>query len=51
MSFNFMATVTVCSDFRDQKIKYATFFTFTPSICHEVMRPDAMAFFFFFFYC
>ena len=30
-----------------KKIKFATFSTFIPSICHKVMRPDAMAFFFF----
>ena len=40
---NFMATVTICSDFGTQKkppkIKSATV---SPSICHEVMEPDAM---------
>ena len=39
MSFNFMAAVTICSDFGAQKIKSATV---SPSICHEVMGPDAM---------
>ena len=41
MSFNFMAVVTICSDFRAQKIKSAVS-TVSPSICHEVMEPDAM---------
>ena len=27
-----------------KKIKYVTVFTFPPSICHEVMEPDAMIF-------
>ena len=35
-----------------KKIKFATVSTFFPSICHEVMGPDAMilVFFFFFYY-
>ena len=41
-SFNFMATVTICSDSGAKKIKSDTVFTFCPSICHEVMEPDAM---------
>ena len=41
-SFNFMAAVTVCSDFGAQEINSATVFTFAPSICHKVMGPDAM---------
>ena len=42
-SFNFMAAVTaVCSDFEPKKIKSVTAPTFSPSICHEVMRLDAM---------
>ena len=46
-SFNFMAEVTICSDFGahlpPQKIKSATASTFSASICHEVMGPDAMS--------
>ena len=42
MSFNFMAAVTICSDFRDPKIKSVTVSIVSPSICHEVMGPDAM---------
>ena len=41
-SFNFMAAVTICSDFGDQNIKSVTFSTVSPPICHEVMGPDAM---------
>ena len=37
-----MAAVTICSDFGDQKIKSATVSTVSPSISHEVMRPDAL---------
>ena len=36
MSFNFMATVTICSDFGVQKMKSVTVSTVSPSICHEV---------------
>ena len=42
MSFNFMAAVTIGSDFGAQKIKSATVSTLSPSIGHEVMGPDAM---------
>ena len=42
MSFNFMASVTVCSDFGAQKIKSDTVSTVSPSISHEEMGPDAM---------
>ena len=42
MSFNFMAAVTFDSDFGAQKIKFVTFSIVSPSICHEVMGPDAM---------
>ena len=35
-----MAAVTICSDFGAPKIKSATV---SPSICHEVMGPDAMS--------
>ena len=41
---NFMAAVTICSDFGAQKIKSDTVSTVSPSICHEVMGPDAMIF-------
>ena len=37
-----MAAVTVHHDFGTPKIKSATVFFFSPSICHEVMGPDAM---------
>ena len=39
--FNFMAEVTICSDFGDPKIKCLTV---SLSICHEVMGLDAMIF-------
>ena len=39
---NFMAAVTICSDFGAQKIKSDTVPTVSPSISHEVMGPDAM---------
>jgi len=32
-----------------KKIKSVTVTTFSPSICHEMMGPDTMIFFFFFF--
>ena len=41
-SFNFMAAVTICSDFRAPQIKTVTVSTVSPSIYHEVMGPDAM---------
>ena len=37
-----MAAVTNCSDFGALKIRCATVSIVSPSICHEVMRPDAM---------
>src|SRR5574341_234914 len=37
-----MAAVTICSDFGAQKVKSDTISTVSPSICHEVMGPDAM---------
>ena len=37
-----MAAITICSDFGAQKIKSATVSTVSPSICYEVMGPDAM---------
>ena len=39
---NFTAAVTICSDFGSPKIKSVTVSTVVPSICHEVMGPDAM---------
>ena len=60
-SFNFMAAVTICSDFGAPKIKSLTVFIVPPFICHDwmpwqSMRLDAMilvfwmsSFFFFFF--
>ena len=39
---NFMAAVTICSDFGAQENKVCHCFHFSPSICHEVMGPDAM---------
>ena len=39
VSFNFMAAIPICNDFGAQKIKAATV---SPSICHELMGPDAM---------
>ena len=37
-----MAAVTICSDFGAPQIKSDTVSTVSPSICHEVMGPDAM---------
>ena len=43
VSFNFMAAVTICSDFGAlPKIKPVTVSIVSPSICHEVMGLDAM---------
>ena len=39
---NFMAAITIYSDFGAPKIMSATVSTVSPSICHEVMGPDAM---------
>ena len=41
---NFMAAVTICSDFGAQENKVSPVFIVSPSICHEVMGPDAMIF-------
>ena len=41
-SFNFMAAVTICSDFGAHKNKVSHCFHFFPCICHEVIGPDAM---------
>ena len=37
-----MALVTICSDFGPQENKVCHCFPVSPSICHEVMGPDAM---------
>ena len=42
VNFNFMAAVTICSDFGAQKIKSVTVSIVPPTICQEVMGPDAM---------
>ena len=42
MSFNFMAAVTICSDFGAQERKFVTVSIVYPAICHEVMGPDAV---------
>ena len=39
---NFMAALTICSDFGAPEINSLTFYIISPSICHEVMGPDAM---------
>ena len=49
MSFNLMASVIICSDFGAQENKVDTLLSVSvpivsPSICHEVMGPDAMIF-------
>ena len=36
-----MAVVTICSDFGAQENK-VSLFPVSPSICHDMMRPDAM---------
>ena len=41
-SFNFMAAVTVCSDFGAQENKICHCFHFPPIYCYEVMGPNAM---------
>ena len=43
-SFNFMAALTICSDFGAPKIKSVTVSIVSPSICHEVMGLVAMIF-------
>ena len=37
-----MALVTVLIDFQGEEYEIDTVSTFPPSICHEVMGPDAM---------
>ena len=39
---NFVAAVTICSDFGAQENKVNTISIVSPSICREVMGPDAM---------
>ena len=41
-SFNFMAAVTVCSDFGAQENKSVAVSIFSSSLCHEVLGLDAM---------
>ena len=43
-SFNFMAAVTICSDFGAQENKICHCFIAFPSICHEMMGLVAMFF-------
>ena len=38
---NFMAAVTICSILELPKIKFLTVSIVSPSICHEMMGPDA----------
>ena len=42
MSFNVMTIVTIHNDFGPQGNKICHCFSFFPSICHKVIRPDAM---------
>ena len=42
MSSDFMAAVSICSDLRAHKEEISHYFHLLPSICHEVMEPDAM---------
>ena len=42
ISFNFMAAVTICSDFGAPKIQSVTVSTVSASISYEVMGLDAM---------
>ena len=42
VSFNFMAAVTICSDFGAQENKVYHCFRCFPIYCHEVMELDAM---------
>ena len=41
-SFDFTAAVTICSDFGAQENEVITVSIVSPSICHEVIGPDAM---------
>ena len=42
MSSDFMAAVTFCSDFRAHDGDICHNVHISPSICHEIMGPDAM---------
>ena len=42
MSFNFMAAITICSDFGAQENKVVTGSIVSPSICHEVIGLDVL---------
>ena len=42
LSLNFMAAVTIFSDFGARENKLCHCFIVSPSVCHEVMGPDAM---------
>jgi len=42
VSFNFMAAITIYMILEPPKIKSVTISIVSPSICHEVMGPDAM---------
>ena len=42
MSFNFMAAVPSAVILETRKIKSVTVSIVSPSVCHEVMGPDAM---------
>ena len=37
-----MAAIAIVSDLGAKKIKLATVYMVSPSICHEVMGPNAM---------
>ena len=45
--FNFMAAVTICSDFGAKKMESITVSIASPSTCHEVMGLDAVIVVFF----
>ena len=42
VSFNFIATVTICRFLKAPKMKSVTVSTFSPSVCYEVMELYAM---------
>ena len=46
VSFNFVAAIPSAVILEPKKIKSVTVSIVCPSICHEVMRPDAMIFVF-----
>ena len=47
MSFNFMAVVTIHSDFGAKENETDTVSAFPPFVCYEVIDLEAMIFFFF----